>query len=86
MHLKLPLQNEGSKQFIVYLEPLSEYFTIQPGQHIEVHAVCDDNTSNMHFTLAPDDECLTIYSPGEITGFVDCYVTCNGIRLVPDGN
>ena len=86
LHLKLPLQNESSSPVKIVLEPLSEYFIVQPGQRIEVNGICDDQTSNRSFTIAPDDSGLTIYAPGEIAGFVDCYVTCNGIRLNPDGN
>ena len=86
MLVKLPLQNEGSMPVKVLLEPLSEYFIVQPGQQIEVRAVFDDNTKNTAFTVAPNDSFLTVYAPGEIAGFVDCYVTRDGVRLVPDGN
>lgn len=86
LSLKLPLQNERHEPIKVLLEPLSEYFMIQPGQRVEVHAVFDGNTSNLCFTVAPNDSFLTIYAPGEIAGFVDCYVTHNGVRLAPDGN
>ncbi|GAA4335958.1 hypothetical protein GCM10023165_12730 [Variovorax defluvii] len=83
---KLPLQNESSAPVKVLLEPLSEYFIVQPGQSIEIHAVFDDVTTNTSFTIAPNDSSLTVYAPGEISGFVDCYVTCGGVRLTPDGN
>lgn len=86
LNVKLPLQNESTKQIKVLLEPLSEYFFIQPGEKVEIHAICDDNTENVSFTLAPNDAFLTIYAPGEIAGFVDCYMTRNGVRLEPDGN
>jgi hypothetical protein len=84
--LKMPFQNESSEPVKIYLEPLSEYFFIQPGDKVEVHAIFDEQTSNLNFTVASNDGFLTIYAPGEITGFVDCYMTLNGIRLVPDGN
>jgi len=84
--LKLPLQNEQLKPIKVLLEPLSEHFIIQPGQRVEIHAIFDSDTSHPYFTVAPNDSFLTIYAPGEITGFVDCYMTFNGVRLAPDGN
>jgi hypothetical protein len=83
---RLPLQNESSAPVKVLLEPLSEYFLVQPGQSIEIHAIFDDNTSNTTFTIAPNDSFLTIYAPGEISGFVDCYAIRDGVRLTPDGN
>jgi hypothetical protein len=83
---RLPLQNESSAPVKVLLEPLSEYFIVQPGQSIEIYAVFDDSTSNTAFTVAPNDSFLTIYAPGEISGFVDCYATCDGVRLAPDGS
>ncbi|WP_269632536.1 hypothetical protein [Pelomonas sp. BJYL3] len=86
MIAKLPLQNESSTPLKVLLEPLSEYFIVQPGEHIEIHAVFDDMTDNTSFTIAPNDAFLTIYAPGEISGFVDCYATRDGVRLTPDGN
>ena len=84
--VEMPLQNESSGPAKVLLEPLSEYFILRPGQKVVVHASFDDETNNMNFTLAPNDGFLTIYAPGEIAGFVDCYMTCNGARLIPDGN
>ena len=72
LHVKLPLQNEGLGSVKVYLEPVPECYTIAPGQCIEIHAVFDDDTSNLNFTVAPSDSFLTVYSPGEIAGFVDC--------------
>ena len=86
LFVKLPLQNECSKPVKVLLEPLSEYFIVQPGESVEVHAVCDDKTNNVSFTVAPNDSFLTIYAPGEIDGFIDCYMTRDGVRLTPDGN
>jgi len=86
LHLKLPLQNEHVEPVKILLEPLSEYFIVQPGQRVEVHAICDADTSNATFTIAPNDSFLTVYAPGEVSGFVDCYMTHNGVRLVPDGN
>lgn len=83
---RLPLQNESSMPIKVLLEPLSEYFIIQPGQRIFICAVFDERTVNTSFTIAPNDGFITIYAPGEISGFVDCYVTRDGIRLEPDGN
>jgi len=86
LHVMLPLQNESAVPLEVLLEPLSEYFIIQPGICIEIHAVFDSNTANINFTVAPSEHLLTIYAPGEISGFVDCYVTQDGTRLAPDGN
>ena len=82
----LPLQNESERPVKILLEPISEYFFIQPGEKIQVHAVFNSNTKNLTFTVAPNDDCLIIYAPGEIVGFVDSYVTRNGMRLAPDGN
>jgi hypothetical protein len=84
--VKLPLQNECSGPVKVLLEPLSEYFIVQPGESVEIYAIFDDQTSNTTFTVAPNDSFLTVYAPGEIVGFVDCYVTRDGVRLAPDGN
>lgn len=83
---RLPIQNEGESVLKIILEPLSEYFLVTPGQRIEVVAEFDSETSNLNFTIAPDGDCLTVYAPGEIAGFVDCYATKDGVKLVPDGN
>lgn len=82
----LPLQNESLKPIKVLLEPLSEYFVIQPGQKVQVHGVCEANTSNPNFTIAPNEYFLTLYAPGEISGFIDCYIIRDGLRLIPYGN
>lgn len=80
----LPLQNESSLPFKICLEPLCEYFLIQPNQKIQIHAVFDKNTKKLNFTLAPNDSFLTVYVPGEIDGFIDCYVlSSDGVRLQP---
>ncbi|WCM86285.1 hypothetical protein [Acidovorax sp. NCPPB 3576] len=84
--MKLPLVNEGAEPVKVLLEPLSEYFVIQPAQRVEINGICDEKTANPQFTIALNDGFLLIYAPGEIAGFIDCYVTCDGIRLEPDGN
>ena len=86
LNVMLPLQNESSRPLKLYLEPLSEYFIVSPGQKVEIHAVFGDHTRNLNFTVAPNDDFLTIYAPGEIGGFVDCFVICNGVRLHADGN
>lgn len=86
LHLKLPLQNERADPIKILLEPLSEYFIVQPGQRVEVHGICDGDTLNSAFTIAPNDSFLTVYAPGEVSGFVDCYMTRDGVRLTPDGN
>jgi hypothetical protein len=86
LHVELPLQNEGISPIKILLEPLSEYFMIQPAQEIVIHGICDDKTQNRNFTIAPNDGFLAIYAPGEISGFIDCYATHQDIRLIPDGN
>jgi hypothetical protein len=86
LFLKIPVQNESSTPLKIYLEPLSEYFIVQSGEKVEVHAIFDEKTNNLNFTVAPNDSFLTIYAPGEVAGFVDCFATHNGVRLVPDGN
>ena len=82
----LPLQNESSNSLKVYLEPMPEYFILKPGQKVEIHAIFDKQTKNTNFTVAPNDDFLTVYMPGEISGYVDSFVMCNGVRLIPDGN
>ncbi|WPH17801.1 hypothetical protein [Variovorax paradoxus] len=84
--LVLPLQNESSNSLKVYLEPMPEYFILKPGQKVEIYAIFDEQTKNTNFTIAPNDDFLTVYMPGEISGYVDSFVMCNGIRLIPDGN
>jgi hypothetical protein len=86
LKLMLPLQNESTSPLKLYLEPLSEYFMLRPSQKVEVHAIFDDQTKNLNFTVATNDTFLTIYAPGEMSGFIDCFVTCDGIRLEADGN
>lgn len=85
-HLVLPLQNERNDSVKILLEPLSEYFILKAGVKVEVHAIFDANTDNNAFTVAPNDSFLAVYAPGEIAGFVDCYMTLDGVRLVPCGN
>jgi len=82
----LPLQNESSSLLKIYLEPVPEYFILKPGQKVEIFAIFNEETNNMNFTIAPNDGFLTIYMPGEISGYVDSFVMCNGTRLGPDGN
>ena len=65
------------------LEPLCESFIVLPGQQVEVHAVFDEDTDNRSFTVAPNDGFLVVYAPGEIRGFVDHYVTLDGVRMEP---
>jgi hypothetical protein len=55
VHLKLPLQNEKSVELMICLEPICEYFVIQPSQQVEVHAIFEENTDNVAFTVAPND-------------------------------
>ena len=86
LHVELPLQNECSSPVKVRLEPIPEWYMLQPGQQVVIHGICNANTCNTAFTVAPGDSALTIYAPGEIAGYLDCYMTCNGIRLMPDGN
>jgi hypothetical protein len=84
--IKLPFQNESALPVKLILEPLSEYFIIQPNQKVEAHAICDATTSNTFFTVASGSASITLYAPGELSGFIDCYITHNGKRLIPDGN
>jgi hypothetical protein len=86
LFIKLPFQNESALPVKLILEPLSEYFIIQPNQKVEAHAICNATTSNTFFTVAVGNSSTTLYAPGEISGFVDCYITHDGKRLVPDGN
>ena len=86
MHVTLPLQNESKSAMKLLLEPMSEYFFFQPGDKVVVHGVFDSDTSNLTFTIAPNDGFLVLYAPGEIAGFIDHYVTRDGVRLLPDGN
>ena len=82
----LPLQNDSSNSLKVYLEPIPEYFILKPGQKVEIYAIFDEQTKNTNFTVAPNDDFLTVYMPGEISGYVDSFVMCNGVHLTPDGN
>ena len=82
--LSLPLKNEGSKVMRLILEPLCETFLVQPGQKVEIHAVFGEDMNNGFFTVAPNDGFLVIYAPGEIAGFVDHYVTFEGVRVKPE--
>lgn len=84
--MMLPLQNESSNSLKVYLEPMPEYFILKPGQKVEIYAIFDEQTKNTNFTVAPNDDFLTVYMPGEISGYVDSFVMCNGVHLTPDGN
>ena len=86
LHIILPLQNEGSHEIKIILEPLPEYFFIGPGEKVFIHGICDSKTLNTTFTIAPDENSLTVYAPGEISGFVDCYIMKDGVRLIPDGH
>jgi hypothetical protein len=86
LHIQLPFQNESDSPIKLILEPLSEYFIIQPNQKVEAHGICDDKTSNGFFTVANGNACVTLYAPGELSGFIDCYLTHNGKRVLPDGN
>ena len=83
IELVLPIKNESSNPLRLCLEPLCEYFIIQPGQRVKVHAIFNKNTKNLNFTLAPNDGFLIIYAPGEILGFVDCFVTSQNVKLLP---
>jgi hypothetical protein len=65
-YVKLPLQNEILQPINIVLELLAESFTIAPSERVEVHALCDDKTNNIIFTVAPNDSFLTIYAPGEL--------------------
>lgn len=86
LHITLPLQNESTKVLKIYLEPIPEYFFVQPGEKVVVHGICDADTGNTVFTVAPNDDGIVVYAPGEISGFVDCYLTRDGVRLKPDGH
>ena len=77
MHVTLPLQNESKSAMKLVLEPMSEYFFVQPGEKVEVHGVFDGVTSNLTFTVAPNDGFLVLYAPGEITGFIDHFKQIN---------
>lgn len=66
------------------LEPLCETFLVQPGQNVKIHAVFEESRNNGFFTVAPNDGFLVIYAPGEIVGFVDHYVTFEGVRIQPE--
>lgn len=83
--MSLPLQNEGSRAVRVILEPLCESFLIQPGESIVVHAVISSlGSEGGNFVVAPNDDGLTIYPPGELAHFIDSFVTIGGVRLEPN--
>jgi hypothetical protein len=81
----LLLQNESLSPLRLCLEPICEFFTIQPGWKIEVHAIFMNNTENLNFTIAPNGNHLTLYTPGEMAGYIDCFVVKDGVKLLPDG-
>ncbi len=81
LQLHLPLQNERTVPIRICLEPTCDYFIVQPGQKIEVHALIDEETENLTFTVAPGDDVLSIYCPGELLGLIDCFVISDGERL-----
>jgi hypothetical protein len=66
LYVKLPLQNESTKPINIVLEPLSESFCIQPGESVEIHGICDDKTSNVTFTVAPNDSFLRFMLQGRL--------------------
>jgi hypothetical protein len=82
--MKIQLQNEKMSPIRIVLEPLWESFTIQPNQCVEIIALFESNKSNHTFTIAPNEDFLIVYAPGEVVGFIDCYLMSNGIRLTPD--
>lgn len=80
----IPLQNESDKPIVIWLEPIAESYTVLPNQKIKIHAVFDEETANLNFTIAPNNDGITIYVPGEISGYIDSYVTHNGLKVNPD--
>lgn len=84
--IKITIQNEKSTPTKIVLEPIPEYYILQPGQRVVVHATFESNTENQNFTIAPNEDFIVIYAPGEISGFIDCFVTHEGVRMEPDGN
>ena len=88
LHLVLPLKNDSSNVIKLWLEPSCEYFSVESGQNVTVHALLrklDEDAKQYSFTIAPNDSCFVIYAPGDLSEFVECYVVAdNGIRLTPD--
>lgn len=84
--LTLPFQNESTAVVKLYLEPLSEYFFINPGQQVVITAICEESTKHTSFTVAPNNDCFIVYAPGDVKGFIDAYVMFGNMRLSPDGN
>ena len=82
--ITMPLWNEGSTPLTVLLEPLAERFTLPPGDLVMVHATSENWAGDAEFTLGRGDQGLTVYAPGSLIGFVDCYLARGGVRLAPD--
>ena len=70
----------------LYLEPLSEYFLIPPGDEVVIVAFSKKSIENASFCVGPADGCIIVYAPGAFTNFIDCYVRRGDERLQPDGN
>ena len=84
--LTLPFHNESSNIVKLYVEPLSEFFYIYSGQQVIVTAICEASAKHTSFTIAPSDDCIIVYAPGDVKSFVDVYVMFENNRLTPDGN
>ena len=83
--ITMPLWNEGSTPLAVNLEPLGERYTLAPGDLVLVHATSENWAGQSEFTVGRGDDCLNVYAPGSLIGFVDCYLEREGVRIVPDG-
>jgi len=83
---KLSIKNEKITPTKIVLEPIPQYYILQSSQRAVVHAIFETNTENQNLTIAPNEDFLVIYTPGEISGFVDCFVMHEGVILKPDGS
>jgi hypothetical protein len=92
VHVTMELKNGRSKPLDLFLEPNCEFFTIQPGQQVEIHATVRKGSSYKSFIVVSEelsrpskfDTSMTVFAPGDIDGFIDTYVVLDGVRLAPD--
>lgn len=76
----LPVINGTSKPLQVILEPVAEQFIVQPGQRIEVVAICEE--PNQYFEVEPYDKGFIVWAPRGV--FFEHYAMRDGVRLEPE--
>lgn len=82
--LVIEIRNEKDEILRILIEPIPEYYTIHPGESVEVHAVMSEGMGNRQFSIAPGKDLLIVYAPGLLPNFAECYVTKSGVRCAPE--